>query len=763
MSFSNWLAAFALVVGMQVTGLIPSASLAQNLASNQPIQQIVVEGTQRIEPESVRSYLTVKPGDVFDPIELNQSLKAIFSTGLFADVSFRREGATLVVNVVENPIINRVAFEGNRSLNDEVLGAEATLRSRSVYTRTKAQADAQRLLQLYRRSGRFAASVEPKIIQLPQNRVDLVFEISEGEKTFVNAINFIGNRAFDDDDLRDVVSTSETAFYKFLSSSDSYDPDRLTFDRELLRRFYLKNGYADFDVLSVVAELTPDRKAFLVTFTLEEGNRYRFGSIEVESSLKDFNVADVQDDILTVDGEYYNANLVDDTVSVLTDRVGELGYAFVNVNPQPDVDKENRLISLLYSIDEGPRVFVERIDIEGNVRTLDRVIRREFELVEGDAFNAAKLRRSRERIQRLGFFRTVNVDNVAGSTPDKTIVKVEVEDQSTGELSLGAGFSSSDGPLGSIGLRERNFLGRGQDVRIRLSLAGSGSQADFGFTEPYFMGKDISAGFDVFRIERDNDELSFDEVSTGGALRTGFNLSDDLRQLVNYRLEFTEVSNIDSDASLLVREQEGDTVKSAVGTSLIYDKRDTAFNTKEGYVVRLDTELAGLGGDVSHLRTTLSSTYFTSFFDDEYTLSVRGEVGNIIGLAEDTRISERYFLGGNRLRGFENSGVGPRDSVSDDPLGGKQLYNGSVELSFPLGLPEEFPVKGRLFADFGATFNIDGNETGVEDESTPRLSIGPGISYDSPFGPLRADVGIAILKEDFDETEVFSFNFGTNF
>lgn len=739
---------------------------AQPLASDQPIQDIVIEGTQRIEPESVRSYLTVKAGDVFDPIQLNRSLKSVFSTNLFADVSLTRDGTTLVVNVVENPIINRIAFEGNKSLKDEALTSEISLRPRAVYTRTKTQADARKLLQVYRRSGRFAAVVEPKIIQLPQNRIDLVFEITEGDKTYVNSINFIGNKAFDDSDLKHIISTSETAPWKFLSSSDVYDPDRLTFDRELLRRYYLKKGYADFEVLSVVAELTPDRKAFIVTFTLEEGDLYKFGTVDIAANLKGLDAAALQDQVLTVEGNDYNANYVRKTVYNLTGRVGDLGYAFAKVTPKPDKNTEERVISLTYFIDEGPHVFVERIDIEGNSRTLDHVIRREFDLVEGDAFNSAKVGRSRERIRRLGFFSSADINTRPGSTPDKTVISARVGEKGTGNLSLGAGFSSEDGPLASIGIRERNLLGKGQDLRLNLSVAGSGTQADIGFTEPYFLDQDVSAGFDIFRIEEEDDQLSYDERSTGVALRASYDLSDDLRQFVSYRLEFIELKDIDEDASLLVKEQEGDTVKSSVSTSLLYDKRDTAFQTKDGYILRFNAELAGLGGDVSHLKTIFSARHYTSFNDGQYTLMLGGKIGSIVGLGKDTLIAERFFLGGNGMVGFESAGVGPRDAVTGDPLGGKYLYLSTAALNFPLGLPEEYPVKGRLFANVGATFGVDGEDASdlkVQDSASPRVTIGPGISYNSPFGPLRADFGFAILKEDYDEDRIFNFSFGTSF
>ncbi|WP_419901599.1 outer membrane protein assembly factor BamA [Kiloniella sp.] len=754
-----------LVWGMFLTlgvASIQTRAYAQALMSGGTIDNVVVEGTQRIEPESVRSYMEVNSGDTFDPVLLNRSLKSIFATGLFADVSLRRQGNDLIVVVVENPIINRIAFEGNQRLDDEILQGESTLRERVVFTRTKAQADAQRLLELYRRSGRFAATVEPKVIQLPQNRVDLVFEISEGDRSYVTTVNFIGNKEFSDSSLQSTVSTSETVFWNFLTDTDTYDPDRLTFDRELLRRFYLKEGYADFEVQSVVAELTSNRESFVVTFTISEGERYTFGTVGVESALKDFDPATVEDQVLPEESEWYNADLIDKTVDNLTDAVGNLGYAFVDIRPLPEKDTENKVIDLIFNISEGPKVFVERIDIQGNVRTLDKVIRREFRLVEGDAFNSSKLRRSRSRIQQLGFFQSVNVDNQPGSTPDRTVIQVEVEEQSTGELTFGAGFSSSSGPLGSIGIRERNLLGRGQDLRFNIAIAGSGSEADVSFTEPYFLDKEIAAGFDVFRITRDEDTLSFEEKKTGGALRVGYDLSEELRQVLRYRFEYIEIQDVDSDAATLVKEQEGSTIKSAVSSTLTYDQLDSRVAPTDGYLLKLENEVAGLGGDVKHLKVSLGGTHYYSF-SDELILKSRAEIGNIIGIGEDTRIVDRFFLGGDKLRGFKSGGVGPRDRASDDALGGKHFYNGSVELTFPLGLPEEFGVKGRVFSDFGSTWNIDGADSGVDDSSNPRLSFGTGLTWKSPFGPLAMDLGFAALKEDYDDTEIFSFSFGTNF
>ena len=726
------------------------------------IREIRIEGTQRIEPETVRSYMRVNPGDPFDPLRLDKSLKNLFSTGLFADVTLRREGAALIVSVVENPIINRLAFEGNDRLDDDALAGEVTLRPRVVFTRTKAQNDTQRLLEIYRRSGRYAATVEPKVIQLPQNRVDLVFEINEGPLTTIQSVNFIGNRVFSDSSLRDEITTAETAFWLIFTSNDTYDPDRLTFDRELLRRFYLKEGYADFRVVSVVAELLPDREGFIVTFTVEEGERQKFGKINVSTTLPKLDPESLRGHLLAEEGEWYNAGLVERTIDNLTEIVGNLGYAFVDIRPRAERDRENRLIHITFEIQEGPKVFVERIDIQGNERTLDRVIRREFRLVEGDAFNTAKLRRSRQRIRNLGFFRTVDVETQPGSVPDKTVVTVEVEEQSTGDLTFGAGFSTSAGPVGNIGIRERNLLGRGQDLRLSFTLAAEQSEIDLSFTEPYFLGRNISAGFDVFRIESNDDERSFDLERTGASLRGGFSYNENLRHVLRYTLEDQKINNVDADASILIKDEEGEFLESTVSHELLWDTRDNRFDPREGLALRLRNEVAGLGGDVFFLKSSVGGEYHYPIAED-WTASVDAEVGNIFGLGQDTRVSDRYFIGGGNCRGFEFAGVGPRDLPTDDALGGKNFYTGTLELGFPLGLPEEFDIRGRIFTDICSAWGLDKTSVGVADESAPRISVGTGVSWQSPFGPIIIDLGFAVIDESFDKTELLNFSFGTQF
>ncbi|MDF2763421.1 MAG: rane protein [Rhodospirillales bacterium] len=759
-----WIVSLALAIVL--SGPLSTGAYAQNQPSvvgGGTIESIRIQGNERIEEETVLSYFGVRPGDSFDPERIDAGLKKLFATGLFRDVTIGRENGTLVISLVENPIINRIAFEGNRRIDDEDLSAELQLRPRVVFTETRVQNDVQRILEIYRRSGRFAATVEPKIIQLQQNRVDLVFEIDEGPLTGVKAIDFIGNRAFSDGDLRDVITTTESAWWRFLSSTDNYDPDRLAADQDLLRRFYLSEGYADFRILSAVAELAPEGDGFVITMTLEEGDRYRFGDMEIETSLKNLDPESLQNQVTTEPGDWYDATEVDRTIGKLTDVVGELGYAFVEVRPRPEIDREQDIIAISYEIREGPRVYVERIDIRGNVRTRDKVIRREFRVVEGDAFNTSKIRRSRQRIENLGFFSRVDVQTAQGSAPDQTVIEVDVQEQSTGELSLGAGFSTSEGPFADVSLRERNLLGNGQDLRLGFRLSSRRSRLDLSFTEPYFLDRDIAAGFDLFRTSTDfGNESSFEQESVGGSLRAGFDVTENLRETVRYTLRRDDIHDVDATASAVVREEEGVTWRSIVGNEFFYDRLDNRFSPTEGYFARLQNDVAGLGGDARFLRTTVSGGYYFPI-TESIIASARGEVGYIFGIADEVRISDRYFLGGDSLRGFASRGVGPRDVATDDALGGNFLYSGTAEVSFPLGLPEELQIRGRVFSDFGAVTGLDEDGPTIEDTASPRLSVGTGLTWRSPLGPIALDFAIPILIEDYDEEERFRFSFGTRF
>ena len=747
------------VVLVLISGIRPSAAQEPDRI----VEEIRVEGNQRIEAETVFSYMVIAVGDPFDPERIDRSLKSLFATGLFADVTLRREGNALVVRVLENPIINRLAFEGNKRIGDDVMSAEVRLRPRVVYTRTKVQSDVARIVELYRRSGRFAATVEPKVIQLPQNRVDLVFEIDEGPLTSVRRISFIGNERFSDRKLRGQIQTKESVWYRFLTTDDTYDPDRLTFDRELLRRFYLSKGYAEFRVVSAVAELTRDRKDFFITFTVEEGERYRYGEVSLKSELRDLSVDDLLEHVETETGDWYDADEVEDTIQELTTVVGNLGYAFVDIRPRAERNRDALTIDLTYEIAEGSRVFVERINITGNFRTLDKVIRREFRLVEGDAFSSAKLRRSRQRIRNLGFFDKVDLTSSQGEISDKAVIDVEVSERATGELTFGAGVSSVDGLLADVGIRERNLLGRGQDLRLSFTLSGRRQELALSFTEPYFLDRELAAGFDVFRREVDiTDEGSFDQESLGFSLRMGYPITERLRHNVNYTLREDKISDVDADASRFIKAQEGTSVTSGIGQTLLYDARDSRIDPSEGYFIRFTQDVAGIGGDVRHLRNRLSAAYFYSIFPD-WVASVSASGGHIFGFGEDVRINNRFFIGGSDLRGFDTAGIGPRDNDTRDALGGNLFGTGSLELSFPLGFPKEFNVRGRLFADIGTLTEIDDEGPEILDEASPRASVGVGLTYVSPFGPILIDFGVPILEEDFDETEPIRFTFGTRF
>ena len=743
--------------------LFPVNWNASSVMAQTSVDEVLVEGNERIEVETVHSYLSIVTGEPFDARDINDSLKRLFATGLFADVTIRRQGRALVVRVVENPIINRVAFEGNKRIEDDTLEAETQLRPRVVYTRTRVQSDAQRLIEIYRRSGRFAVKIEPKVIQLSQNRVDLIFEIDEGTLTGIRRISFVGNQRFSDGDLRDKIQTRETAWWRFLTTNDTYDPDRLTFDRELLRKFYLSKGYADFRVISAVAELTRDRKDFYVTFTIEEGERYQFGELRINPELQDLQAESLLPFLTTESEEWYDADEVEKTIQALTDAVGNLGFAFVDINPKINRNRDERLIDVVYEIKEAPRVYVQRIDIVGNVRTLDKVIRREFRLVEGDAFNTAKLRRSRQKIRNLGLFEKVEVKNEQGDQPDQSVLTVAVEEKSTGELSFGAGISSADGVLGNISISERNLLGRGQDLRLGLTGSVRRQEIDLSFTEPYFLDRDIAAGFDVFRTTLDfQDTSSFDQASVGTSLRSNYAIAEDLRHGVKYTLRQDKISNVDDTASRLIREQEGTSVTSLVGQSLSYDKRDSRLKPTEGYSIQFGQDIAGLGGDVHYLRHTLNGGYYLPLWYD-LVGSVNVRQGHITGLGDDVRINDRFTLGGNNLRGFETGGVGPRDRITEDSLGGNVFYAATGEITVPLNITRDIDIGFAVFSDVGTLTDVDDGGSEVQDVSDPRASVGVGVTYVSPFGPIRVDFAKAVAKQSFDKTENFRFSFGARF
>ncbi len=750
----------------------PAAAAARPAAAQAEgvVREVEVRGNQRIEADTVRSYMLLQPGDAFDADRLDRSLKSLFATGLFRDVRIARDGGRVVVEVAENPIVNRVAFEGNRKISDDVLRGEVQIRGRAVFTPQAAQADRQRILELYARRGRFGAVVEPKIIELDQNRVDVVYEIQENEAALVARINFVGNRAYSDSRLKEVVATKEQAWYRIFSSSDQFDPERLAFDRELLRRFYLRSGYADVQVAGATAELAPDRTGFFVTYQLDEGARYRVGRVEVVSNIRNLDAASLRGLVRVEEGDWYDGEAVERVSQSLQDTVNLRGFPFVDVQPRIQRDRENRRVDLTFEINEAPRVFVERIDISGNTRTQDRVIRREFRLAEGDAFNAAQIRRSRQRIRDLGYFSDVQVTSAPGSAPDRAVLNTQVTERATGEVSLGGGFSTDAGALADVGLRERNLLGTGIDARVNGTLAQRRSQIDLSVTDPSFLDRNLAAGVDLFYIQRNLLAIaSYRERRAGFAVRAGYAFNERLRQTWAYTLTNREIFDVSQTASSFVREQEGETLLSQIGQTISYDFRDSIIDPRRGGVVRLGTDFAGLGGDVTYIRTRVDGAYFfpleSYFGDPDWVLSVSGSVGYLETLGRRDRIVDRFFLGGENLRGFRIAGAGPRDLDTRDSLGGRLLWTQSTELRYPLPLPAELGLIGRAFVDVGSLSQSAQSrvEARVADEATPRVGVGVGISWRSPFGLINIDLAQAVAKQPYDETQVFRFGFGTRF
>jgi len=719
-------AAFMATSALALTGTPVIEAVAQ---SSETIRQIRIEGNQRIEDRTVQSYLLVSPGDTFDPSRIDLSLKTLFATGLFADASFEKAGPDLVVRVVENPIINRVLFEGNRALDDDKLREEVQAAPRGIFTAARVQADVQRILELYRQSGRFSATVEPQYKPLDQNRVDLVFVVTEGPVTGVRAINFIGNNEFSDRRLRSEVVTKQSRWWRFFSSNDNYDPGRLEYDRELLRQFYQNRGYYDFRVISAVADLTPDREDFYITYTIEEGEQYTFGDIQVETALDKLSSEGLRRAIAIQDGDLFRGDQIEDTIDTLTYAAGIAGYAFVDINPRLEADPETRKVNVTFAIDEGPRVYIERINIVGNTSTLDRVIRRELRVAEGDAFNRVLLDRSRNRVRALGYFEEVEITERAGSSADRTVVDLEVKEQATGELSFAAGFSSVDAFLIDLSVSQRNLRGRGQTLIARLSASDRQQFVDFRFQEPRFLDRNLSAGLELFSTRSDFLDVSdFESETIGAGVSFGFPVTDNTGLQLRYRIQSDEI-NVE-DTPLLILESTGglateeilvdqnipptpddpsdDTpfqvpipfdrtpqpdgtlvvdqcselyafrsticnsersdITSLIGYSFNWDRRNDPIAPTGGFDFSISQDFAGVGGDVQYIRTEATGAAYRGIFKG-VRASVRLSAGAIEPWGDDDsiRINNRFFRGGSSFRGFDVAGLGPRvvDTIAD--------------------------------------------------------------------------------------------------
>jgi len=797
----------ALLLGTSAL-VAPGVAAAQQVQGG-VIQRILVQGNERIEQSTVVSYLPVQPGEPVDSAKIDLALKALFRTDLFSDVKIDFQNGDLIVTVVENPIINRVIFEGNKGLKEDKLRDEVTVRPRGIFTRAKVQGDVQRIVELYRRSGRISATVTPQIIELPQKRVDLIFKIDEGPKSGILSVNFLGNKAYSDNDLRDVVVTEESHWYKFFSNNANYDPDRLEYDKEQLRKHYRNRGYYDFRVTSAVAELAPDKNGFVITYNVDEGPRYKFGKVTVETELQKLDKQVLTALIPIRSGQEYQDEAIETATDALTFAAGAAGFAFVDVRPRYTPDRDKGVVDVTFQVREGPRVYVDRVDIVGNTQTLDYVIRREMSVVEGDAYNRALVDRSKRQIRALGYFKNVDITEIPGSAPDRTALQVKVEEQPTGELSFSAGYSSVDQLVLDLGITQRNFRGRGQDVRARVSVGSLRQQLDFGFTEPRFLGRDLAAGVDVYGYRLDySDFQAYKTTTIGTTFRASFPLSIDSRGALRYTIRQDKIDidkfYCDRSTGAIVSaafcEQVGTFLTSMIGYGARMDRRNDYLNPTRGWYVDFNQDLAGLGGDVNFVRTDIESGWYHGFNKD-FILSLVGSAGYVVGWAgDDVRINDRYYKGGLNFRGFETAGIGPRDLSLQraDALGGKMYAIGTVELTIPTFLPEQYGIKAALFSDVGTLGKLDKQDkvyqvgdvdclqptipsptdptqtvpnyatpgvrnTCIRDDLSLRASAGVSIFWKSPMGPIRFDFSRVLAKEDYDKVETFRFSTSTRF
>jgi outer membrane protein insertion porin family len=810
-----------ILVGTGIAGVVSSG-----VAAAQGANSIDVRGNRRVETSTVQSYFKPGPGGRMTAEQENEGLKALIATGLFEDVQTSHSGGRLVITVVENPVINRVAFEGNKKAKDEQLKAEVQSKPRATLSRPIVQADVQRIIEIYHRSGRFDVRVDPKIIELPNNRVDLVFEITEGQKTGVKLINFVGIHAYSSGRLKDVIKTSESNFLSFLQTTDIYDPDRVEADRDLLRRFYLKHGFADVRIVAAVGEYDPGKKGFVVTFTIDEGAQYRIGTVDVVSNVRAIDPASLRGSLKLSAGNVYNADLVERSVESMTIEAAKHGYAFANVRPRGDRDFQRKVINITFVVEEGTRAYIERINIRGNTRTRDYVIRREFDIDEGDAYNRALIDRAERRLKNLNYFKTVKITNEPGSAPDRVVVNVNVEEMSTGEFSIAGGYSTSDGFIAEVSVADRNLMGKGQFAKASVSYGQYTRGFNLSFVEPYLLGYRMAGGIDIFARESlATSYVSYNTQTAGINLRLGFALSEELSLQPHYSLYRQEITlpdnynncqfssnavnfrngigpgvntsneaglvpgqldttvNVpfgcyaDGEASLPVRMElaNGAVVTSLLGYTVAYNTLDNNKSPTSGLYASLTQDFAGIGGDVNFIRSTVDArTYYELMPDIVGVLHLQG--GHLSGWGSNSlRMLDQFQMGPNLVRGFAPAGIGPRDltpGTTNDALGGTMFWGASIEAQTPLYfLPKEVGIKVAAFVDAGSLWDykgptfwtVTGETLQVADAAAVRSSVGMGFIWDSPLGPLRFDFAYALTKQSYDRTQFFRFSGGTKF
>jgi outer membrane protein insertion porin family len=758
--------AVILAVAVSVSGA--RIAVAEGAVVIRSLDQVVVQGNQRIEAETIIAYVGATPGSAITADQVNTAVRRLYETELFRDVAITPQGGVMLVEVVENPSINRVVFEGNDDVSEEDLLGAVQSAPRQAYTRALGERDIRTIKELYARTGRYDAQVEVRAEEQPQNRVDVYFTIAEGERTGVGDIEFVGNEKISDRRLRGVIETSESGVLSWVFGGDVYDPDKLEFDKELLRRYYLQRGYADFRVVDATAELSEDREDFNITFVVEEGPVYTVGNVEVSAAFTGIDQDALMNQLTIGTGDTYNANEVDKSIDNLLFLAGQEGFAFTDVRPVAQKNTDDRTIDLVFEMEEGARVYIERIEIEGNSRTLDRVLRRQFKVAEGDAFNAREIRNATQRLRALGYFSSVEVTTERGSADDRAVIRVRVVEALTGSLSFGIGYGTDNGVQSDVTVSERNFLGRGQTLSARVAYAGNTQVFDFSFREPSFLDRDVAAGFRVFLRQEDfSDEASFEETNIGFRPSVEFPLTPNSTLEVAYIIASDEIRDVNVNASEVIAADEGTQITSAVAATYTYDQRNSKVAPTEGYIFTGTQELAGLGGDAYYSRTTGRVKGWTSFFEESVVASLELEAGGIIGLGSDNLVvADRFFIGGASLRGFARSGIGPRDLTTGDALGGNYFAVTRAEVSFPIGLPDELGIYGGLFADAGTLFGLDQTEyttVTIDDSAQFRAAVGASLFIDSGFGPLQLSLAYPVVTVDGDEKQYFRFSAGTRF
>ena len=727
---------------------------------SQEQSQIVIQGNKRLESELILRSSGLKEMGL-DDRSFSQAIKNLYRSGYFSDVNIYKSKGVVYVNVRENPIIDLISIEGNKEITDEIILEEIGTRPRNVFSRELIKNDSEKILTLYKRQGFFSTFVEPKIIKVDENRVNLVFEVFEGKEATIKKVNFTNNKIFSDSTLKDVISSTEYRWYEFWGTNDRFDKDRINYDKDLLKKYYFDNGYIDFEIVSVNSSLVDNRKDFIVNFTIFEGKRYKITNVKFNSSIRNLSSIKIKDLVDVDKGDWFSSKELDDAIKKITDETSKMGYAFVDISPRIKKIGDNK-VEVTFEIQEGTKIFIDRINISGNVKTNDDVIRRELTFVEGDAYNSSKIKESERHIRGTGLFDNIEIklDEMVGT--NKTEVDVGVTERSTGQFTVGAGFSSLDGAIGSLGIKESNLFGEAKELSLNLGLSTRKSEIDLSFTDPYFLNKDLAAGIDIFNIRRNQKTYSgYKHNIIGFKLRTGFEIIDNLRYFSSYTLKRDKIHDIDNDTSIYIQAQEGKRVTSVIGQALQYDELNDRINPTDGYRVRFDVDYFGLGGDSEHILTELKIANFLRITDGV----VLGNFleGGYIASIKEVKINDLFFLNGDQLRGFKNLGVGPRDSSTSDSLGGEVYYVNRNELTFPLGLPDDLGIGGLIFADIGTVYNTSSSGSNIRDESSLRASAGIGLSWLSPFGPVKFYLSKAILKEKYDKKEIFRFSFGTTY